>query len=318
MRLNQLETAAIANRMHRDGLCLSVGPFLVTVSGGVKGLPELLRQMYGETTVVATPDESLVDFHIRMGPGRGLRRWWRAQAVFDTDATPPFTPFPRDHAFALFEWGLNWCIAMQAHQYLMFHSAVLERNGKAVLLPAEPGSGKSTLCAALMLNGWRLLSDEFGLYRPESGLIHALPRPIPLKNESIEIIRKYSNKAVLGPVFEKTRKGDVAHLQPSKKSLLGSDQPARPAYVVFPRYIAGVEVLLHPFAKGRAFLKLSSNAFNYRLQGARGFDAVADLVDRCDTYYLEFSSLDEAVERLQRLFDEDEQDGVGGAATGQA
>lgn len=302
MRLNQLEPDSIADRMRSDGLCLAVGPFLVRLCGSVKGLPELLHQMYGQVSVVVMPEKSLIDFHIRMGTGSGLRRWWRPQAVFGTDATPPFTPFPQDHAFALFEWGLNWCIAIQAHQYLMFHSAVLERNGKAILLPAEPGSGKSTLCAALMLHGWRLLSDEFGLYRPESGLIDALPRPIPLKNESIDIIRKYSHDAVLGPVCKKTRKGDVAHLQPTSMSQLASDQPARPAFVVFPRYIAGAQELLHPFAKGRAFLKLSSNSFNYRLQGARGFDAVADLVDSCDTYYLEFSNLDRAVERLRQLF----------------
>ena len=312
MRLNQLEPDSIAKRMRSGDLCLSVGPFLVRLAGGVKGVPELLHQMYGEASLIDDPDNRLIDFHISMEPGRGLRRWWRPQAVFGTDATPPFTPFPQDHAFALFEWGLNWCIAMQAHQYLMFHSAVLERNGKAILLPAEPGSGKSTLCAALMLKGWRLLSDEFGLYRPESGLIEALPRPIPLKNESIGIIRAYSKDAVLGPVFKKTRKGDVAHLQPTRVSLLASDQPARPAFVVFPRYIAGAREMLHPFAKGRAFLKLSSNAFNYRLQGARGFDAVASLVDSCDTYYLEFSNLKRAVDRLRKLFDEDS-DSVNGA-----
>lgn len=305
MRLNQLKPSVISDRMRHAGLCLSVGPFLVRVFGGVKGLPELLYQMYGEATIIDDADHALVDYHVSIGPGHGLRRWFRPQAVFGADATHPFAPFPRAHAFALLEWGLNWCIAMQAHQYLMFHSAVLERNGKAMLLPAEPGSGKSTLCAALMLNGWRLLSDEFGLYRPESGLIEALPRPIPLKNESIEIIRNYSSEAVLGPICRKTRKGDVAHLRPTAASLLASDRPARPAYVVFPRYIAGAEELLHPFAKGRAFLKLSGNSFNYRLQGARGFDAVADLVDDCGTYYLEFSDLDRAVERLQRLVEED-------------
>jgi len=61
--------------------------------------------------------------------------------------------------------------------------------------------------------------------------------------------------------------------------------------------------LLHPFARGRAFLKLSGNSFNYRLQGARGFTAVADLIDTCDTWYLEFSDLDKAVALLTELTD---------------
>jgi predicted ATPase len=43
----------------------------------------------------------------------------------------------------------------------MLHAAVVEKNGKALILPALPGSGKSTLSAALAMNGWRFLSDEF-------------------------------------------------------------------------------------------------------------------------------------------------------------
>ncbi len=306
MRLNQLQPQKVAQEMAGDGLHVNIGPFLVRVRGAIRGLPETLCRMYGESSVADDTHQQLIDFHIDMREGGGIRRWWRPQGVFDTDATPPFTPFPRDHAFAFFEWGLNWCVAMQAHQYLMFHSAVLERNGKAVILPAEPGSGKSTLCAALMLNGWRLLSDEFGLYRPETGLIDAMPRPIPLKNESIEIIKSYSESAVVGPTYFATRKGDVAHLQPTEESVRQSQEPARPGFIVFPRYLAGAPELLHPFAKGRAFLKLSGNAFNYRLQGARGFDAVAELVDRCPTRYLEFSDLNHAVSLMDNLISQAE------------
>jgi predicted ATPase len=33
---------------------------------------------------------------------------------------------------------------------------VVERDGHALILPAMPGSGKSTLTAALVQRGWRL------------------------------------------------------------------------------------------------------------------------------------------------------------------
>ena len=73
----------------------------------------------------------------------------------------------------MLEWGLNWCVAGHAHQYLMLHAAALERNGRAVILPGDPGAGKSTLTAALMLSGWRLLSDEITLVDRERRLSRA-------------------------------------------------------------------------------------------------------------------------------------------------
>ena len=74
----------------------------------------------------------------------------------------------------------------------MLHAAVVERNGSALFLPAMPGSGKSTLCAALTYRGWRLFSDEFGLIEPARGAVLPLPRAIPLKNRSIEVIRRFA------------------------------------------------------------------------------------------------------------------------------
>ena len=99
-----------------------------------------------------------------------------------------FNPLPAEQAFPLLEWGLNWCVATQCHQYLILHAAVLERGGRALIMPAPPGSGKSTLCAALVARGWRLFSDELALIEIGGGQIVPLPRPISLKNESIDRI----------------------------------------------------------------------------------------------------------------------------------
>jgi hypothetical protein len=70
---------------------------------------------------------------------------------------------------------------------------------------------------------------------------------------------------------------------------------------VFPQFRSSARTALYPFPKGRAFLKLSGNAFNYKLCGARGFRAVANIVNRCATYYLEFDSLEHAVSELDRM-----------------
>jgi HprK-related kinase A len=82
----------------------------------------------------------------------------------------------------MLEWGMNWCIASHMHYYLMLHAAVLERDGHALIMPGDPGAGKSTLTAALMLDGWRLLSDEIALIDRNDGLLYGLARPVSLKN----------------------------------------------------------------------------------------------------------------------------------------
>lgn len=69
----------------------------------------------------------------------------------------------------MFEWGLNWVVAQNAHQFLVIHAAVVERHGRALIFPGAPGSGKSTLCAALLSRGWRLLSDEMALISRQNG-----------------------------------------------------------------------------------------------------------------------------------------------------
>jgi HprK-related kinase A len=202
----------------------------------------------------------------------------------------------------LLEWGLNWCIATQAHQFLMLHSAVVEKNGDSLILPALPGAGKSTLCAALSHRGWRLLSDEFGLIEPETKRVLPLPRAVPLKNRSIEVIRRFAPEAHLGPVFENTRKGTVAHMRPPGDSLARQREPARPRWILFPRFQANADLTIRPIEKAVAFIRLSQNSFNYRLLGALGFRTLAPLIRTCNCYSLRFGDLDEVVAALDREF----------------
>lgn len=284
----------------RRSFLLETGPFVVKTSTNIEELQGLADSFYGNALQQA-PLDGYADIHIELLRVLPLRRWQLGRMVFRSDLENPFPTLPQEHHFAFLEWGINWCIAMQAHQYLMFHSAVLEKHGKALILPAEPGSGKSTLCAALMLRGWRLLSDEFGFYRPETGELTPMPRPMPLKNESIRVIREFDPEARLGPIFYGTHKGDVAHLHPTAESIQRQAETAHPRWVVFPQYKKDATTQLYDFAKGRAFLKLAGNSFNYKLQGERGFRAVNRLVRQCDTYYFEFDSLEYATSEIERL-----------------
>lgn len=301
MRLAELSDADFHRRLTGKGIQLRTGPFTVRVSSNVEVFARQFRRFYGQFPLVVSP--AITDFHVRLSRPRGLRRWWHPQVKFLLDGRAPFLPYPLSHAFPLFEWGLNWSIAKQAHQFLMLHSAAVERNGRVLLLPAWPGAGKSTLCAALVSRGWRLFSDEFGLVRVDDGQLVPLPRPVPLKNRSIGVIRDFAPQAEFGPDFHGTRKGTVAHLLSPDACVQQAEVPALPGWLVFPRYQAGAQLRIDPIVKPQAFMKLANNSFNYQLLGLQGFRGIARLVRDCDCYILSYSDLDEAIEAMNRLAD---------------
>jgi HprK-related kinase A len=220
---------------------------------------------------------------------------------FIADGASPFAALPRDPAFPMFEWGLNWCVSSQAHYYLLIHAAVIEKNGVAAILPAPPGSGKSTLCAALIKLGWRMLSDELTLIRPSDSNLIPLPRPVSLKNASIDVMKRYAPEAVFSPSVDDTIKGTVAQMKAPAASIARADEPARPGLIVFPRYEAGAPLALTAVPRTRAFMRMADNAFNYAQLGSAGFDALAGVIRHSDCYDFRYSVIDEAVQAFDRL-----------------
>ncbi|MBF0181678.1 MAG: HprK-related kinase A [Magnetococcales bacterium] len=284
----------------RDGLAWRAGPFVVSLRADVPAFPEQFHLLYGEHRLAEEIGKTN-DFRLELARPWGLRRWWRPKVFFEMDGPTRMAPFPLDHALPLFEWGFNYAIATRANQYLLLHAAVVAQGERALLLPGLPGSGKSTLCAALVLRGWRLLSDEFGLLRPGSGELAPLPRSIALKNASIAVIRAFDPAAVLGPEFPKTRKGTVAHLRPPPESVQDQERVARPVWVVSPRFEAGAAARLVPLPRDHGFLRLAHNAFNYELQGERGFRAVTRMTRECRFFDLTFGDPGEAVALLDEM-----------------
>lgn len=299
MIVGDLDQQEFAERLSGVGLCIQFGPFNLRIHSNLPTFTHVAYPLYAPYPLF--PASQLIDFHIQITSPPGLRRWVRRQACFALDGHFPFAPYAVDHAFPALEWGINWCIATRAHHLLMLHAAGVERNGHAILFPASPGDGKSTLCTALIHSGWRLLSDEFGLVRPEDGMLLPLPRVIPLKNQSIEVIRQFRPQAVIGPEFLGTRKGTVAHVQPPLESIRRAQESARARWLIFPRWIADAPLSLTPIAKSQAFLLVATNAFNYEVLDQASFRLVAQLVRDCDCFTLIYSNLDEAISTLDQL-----------------
>lgn len=291
-------TRSELRRRLRHGLSIRTGPVSNQITSTLPLVENAISLLYDQH---ALGDGEFADFHVRVALPTGLRRWISPQAFFHIDGIVPFNPLPADQAFPMLEWGLNWCISAHCHRHLILHSAVVERNGKALLLPAPPGSGKSTLCAGLIQRGWRLLSDELAMIDSTAGFLTPVPRPVSLKNASIEVIRAFAPQSVISPVVHETVKGTVAHLRPPPESVRRSGESAKPGWVVLPRYVAGAPAMLEPLSKPRAVAHLVENAFNFAIHGGRGFELLAGLVEASDCFSFTYSSLDEAAAIFARL-----------------
>ena len=300
--LADADPAALTRALAGPGLWLDIGAASIQVSSDAPALAEQLQVAYGSYPVVS--GATWADVHVRVERTAGLRRFLRPQVTLRADGQFPFDPFPASHALPLFEWGCNWMIGRCCNWMLLLHSGALERDGLALLLPAAPGSGKSTLTAALSQRGWRLLSDEFGAYDPQVGVFHSLLKPIALKNASIDVIRSFAPAASFGPEFPNTRKGTVAHMAALRDAVARRHETARPGAVVLPRWQAGSSTRWEPLAEHMLFPALAFNAFNYNLLGPVGFQAVVQLVRQCPAWQLTYSNLDEAVAALDAAWPE--------------
>jgi HprK-related kinase A len=247
---------------------------------------------------------SWADLHLDLNFAHGWRRFIRPQIHLVCDGQRPFEPFPASTGLPLFEWGANWLIGRRMNQVLLLHAGVVERDGLALVMPATPGSGKSTLTCALSLRGWRLLSDEFGAYSPAAHGFLPVLKPAALKNESIEVIRRFEPEVVLGPEFPETRKGTVAHLPPSRDAVARVHEKALPGAIVLPRWEKGSATRWESVPQSEAFAALAFNAFNYNLMGELGFRSAVSIVRQCPAWRLTYSDLDDALATLSGAWPE--------------
>lgn len=270
-------------------MLINTGAYVFRLKTKQQQILSIIDTLYGDVTT----ETEAVDFQISIRSTSFLRRFIKPQVSFYCDQHTPFKPLPANQAYPLFEWGMNWCIATHDHTRLLIHAAVLVKNGQAIIFPAAPGSGKSTLTAYHSLSGWSLYSDEMAIIDLETGLVEPLYRPICLKNDSIDLVKSWFPNPIFTPTWRDTQKGDVAHLKAKSWSEHQDLQPVPISAIVFPKYTKGHDLSIYQLTQLQGFESLSKNAFNYSVLGKAGFYAVDKLIRQSKLFEIKYSNLQE-------------------------
>jgi HprK-related kinase A len=199
------------------------------------------------------------------------------------------------------EATINWFVWGQVARALLLHAAVVTQEGRALILSGPSGSGKSTLGTALLARGFRFLTDEIAMVRLQDGHLAPHPRPISLKNAAIDLIAKVLPDAYLSERFPNPPRGAVAFMRPPASAIAAAAETAAPAVVVFPAYRPDAALEIKPIERAQAFSRLIQSSANYLTLLETGFETLANLVEACAHYTLEYGSLDDAVGALENL-----------------
>ena len=298
--LRHLAADDFSQRLARGELPLRVGPYIYNVQSNLSTVAAGIATLYADFPV-ADPGE-FVDYNVAILRS-GLLQRIRGEAQFLFDKKSPFDTIPASQAYAFLEWGMNWCVSVHANEYLKLHAAAVSRGDRAIIMPGIPGAGKSTLCAALGLSGWRILSDEHAMIRPNTTQIIPLCRPVSLKNESIEVIKSFSSDAIFGPLSNETHKGVVAHMKADLQADSHDTKPLQATAMVFPRYARDEAQKLSPRRRTDSFILAAYHSFNYSLLCEAGFEAMKTLIENIDCFDLVYHDLDWAVNAVNDLPD---------------
>ena len=155
------------------------------------------------------------------------------------------------------ELDMELYIADRARRRTFVHAGVVGWNGRAIVIPGDSFSGKSSLVRALVKAGASYYSDEFAVL-DERGRVH--PYPIPL---TIRPTRDGSP-----PMKDRVEElGGVAGVGPLPVGL-----------VLITRYVSGTRFRPRPVSAGRAVLELLAHTLPARRRPGRVLDALTQAV----------------------------------------
>ena len=163
------------------------------------------------------------------------------------------------------------------------HAAAVSKNGKAIVMPANSGEGKSSFTAWLVANGFEYLSDEVALINSAS-LVAGVPRPIQIKADGMNAIMSLVTQPSLLVKGKQTTSLRSDAITPQ----IECNDDRYLAAFVFPKFLKSQPFSWRKMSSGECCLKVMSNHINARNLVGFGFSEMANIIRKTPAYELNY------------------------------
>jgi len=164
-------------------------------------------------------------------------------------------------------------------ELLWLHAGVVEWEGRALIIPAKSGAGKSTFTTALVEQGWKFMSDDTAPILLEGLSVLSYPQS-PRR-------RRFPG-AVIGDGAIGNLEREIVSIPKDTVHLGAADVKA----MLFPRFGAGPGGL-SPLSAGEAAFRLLGSVRNFPDHREAAIKAMADLTTKAELYQFDYDHPDQ-------------------------
>ncbi len=190
----------------------------------------------------------------------------------------------------------------RAAAFAVVHAGAVCRDGSAVVLPGPAGTGKSTLAASLVLDGWALAADDITVFdRDRLSSVRPLPTALCLKRGAWSVIAKTAPEVECLTVHRRADGQSVRYFSPARDRESTEAAPSVPiGLIAFPRYVSGAPLSVLRLGPVEAFDRFLPQFYplSNRFEGET-IDRLIDLLRRVPTIELCYGDGAEAVNAIR-------------------
>lgn len=206
------------------------------------------------------------------------------------------SPDPRD-ALNFLSWHIHSESTRRTGDYLLVHAgAVVSPSGVGILIPGAPGSGKTSLVAGLVREGFGYLSDEVGALDPVTRRMFPVPRPLALKPGTYTSYTEI--REVQDPSLPVSWTWYVRPEELRRDALAG---PCKIGLVLFPQYRPGAAARETPMSPAEATVEAARQTMNLSLYRSRAVLLLAEVVGRARSFRLQSGDVSGSVRLVNEL-----------------